>query len=401
MQNPEATAIEPASQSGTRFVRGEPSGKILVLCLACCFLGACQSQPKVVAEKSLVSAQYKQASDHSLPFKAEGDFANGNSIGDVLNDMTVRDTLKQLVDKRSAKIDLKHLSEYTDRPTRDDLMIFKSRDCSFVRMMDLSGAGVNDSDLESISDLKLTQLTVKNNDLKDLHALKNMQSLIYLDVSGCPIDKSGVKVIGGLRNLANASLDGTPIDDRDLAFLGQSKSLRFYRISSCPKLTAQAVRNFKARFPLCFVLQAQPTGGTGFTDIMRVQSSLMNDGEYDEADLSLQGLIKKWQAQSPVPYSWIVRAYRYRARCQAKLNRPQAACHLYDTCLDICAKNTPDNPERPDVQVDYAVLLEDLGRLNDAKTQRAVADQFWKKHPSVTNMAVGYRLNLAWLSKHQ
>jgi tetratricopeptide (TPR) repeat protein len=306
----------------------------------------------------------------------------------------------QLLDKREAVINLKHLSEYAETPTRDDLMIFKSRDCSFLKNLNLSEMGVSDYDLESISDLQLTNLAISKNELKDLHELKNMQSLISLDVSGCPIDKQGLGVIIGLKHLLSLFLCDTSIDDKDLESLADMKSLRYVAVSNCPNVTDRGVKEFESRSPHCQVIDKKSTPGGGFTDVMRVQCSLIADGEYDEADMSLKGLIKRWQAHSPVPYAWVVRAIRYRAHCQANMQRMDQACRLYDQSLALCDKSTPNNPEKPDLQIDYATLLEKLGRLNQATTLRKSADQYWKNHPTDAAESLSYRPNIAWLAKH-
>jgi hypothetical protein len=357
----------------------------------------------MVADKSAIpntTDRSDQTGAKKNSFRPEGDFADGTSLGDVLTGMTVRDTLVQLLDKREEVINLKHLSEYAEAPTRDDLMIFKSRDCSFLKNLNLSEMGVSDYDLESISDLQLTTLAVSKNELKDLHELKNMQSLISLDVSGCPIDQQGLSVIIGLKRLLALFLCDTSLNDKDLESLADVKSLRYLAVSNCPNVTDRGVKEFESRSPHCQVIDKKSTPGGGFTDVMRVQCSLIADGEYDEADMSLQGLIKRWQAYSPVPYAWIVRAIRYRAHCQANLQRMDQACQLYDHSLALCDKSTPNNPEKPDIQIDYAVLLEKLGRLNRATTMRQSADQYWKNHPTDAAESPSYRPNIAWLARH-
>jgi hypothetical protein len=354
----------------------------------------------MVADNSAIPNTTDQTAAKKKSFRPEGDFANGTSLGDVLKGMTVRDTLVQLLDSRAAVINLKHLSEYAEKPTRDDLMIFKSRNCSFVKNLDLSDMGISDLDLESISDLLLTSLAVSNNDLKDLHELKNMQSLISLDVSGCPIDQHGVTVISGLKHLVSLFLNNTSVNDKDLESLEGMKSLRYLALSNCPNITDRGVRQFESRSH-CRVVERKSAPGSGFTDVMRVQCSLMADGEYDEADMSLQGLIKRWEAQSPIHYPWIIRATRCRAICQASVQRSDQACRLYDQCLALCDKYTPSNPEKPDIQIDYAKLLEQLGRLKEATTLRKSADQYWKKHPSDAAASPSNLPNIAWLAKHR
>lgn len=375
----------------------------LLLLFGCLWIAGCGTPPQVVAKKSPLSETAEQSERGTTvkgSFRAEGDFANGTSLADVLNGMTVRETIVQLLDNHAPQISLKRLSEYADKPTRDDLMVFKSRDCSFVKVLNFADMGISDSDIEGISDLRLVDLSVNGNQLRDLHALKNMQSLVRLDVSGCPIDQHGLAVIVGLRGLMNLFISATSIDDKDLEALAGMKSLRYLAIRSCPNLTAQAVRQFQSRHPLCRVTYTTVATGAGLSDVMRIKSSLIADGEYDEADLALQGLIKRWQAQSPVPYSWIIRAYRYRAYCQTNMKRSDQACQMYDKCLEICGKNMPDNPEKAQIQVEYAEMLEKLGRQNEVMTLRRSADQYWKKHPDIAAAEPIYHRNQIWLAKH-
>jgi hypothetical protein len=317
------------------------------------------------------------------PMKVEGDFAGGNAPTDLVTEVSLRETIEQLLNKHARSVDLRKIADYIDNPTKNDLMIFKSRDCSFVKDLGLSGMGVDDSELECISDLKLTTLASADNKLKDLHALKNMKTLIHLDVSGCPINKNGLAVISALPNIWRLHLAGTPISDSDLYALRNMRSLAYLSLYSCPNVTNQGISQLQKWLPKCAIKYGEDVERElGFSDIMRLEASLVSDGEYDEADLAFKGLIERWQVRKPVPYTWIIRAYRHRARCQARMNRNDEACRLYVTSLDICAKNAPDDPERPSVMIEYATLLEKLGRTQEAQNQRRAADKIWKEHPA-------------------
>jgi hypothetical protein len=373
-----------------------------LLPVTCFVITSCQTKPKVVATDSAATSVHQATtSEDKHPFKLEGDFADGNAPTDVASGMSMRGAIEDLLNKHAQKIDLRKLVDYVDKPTKDDFMLFKSRDCSFIEELRVSRMGIDDSDLEGISDLKLVHFEATDNNLKDLHYLKNMKTLTFLDLSGCPINKSGVAVIGSLTNLQGLYLVGTPIGDSDLGALRNLQSLTCLTLYNCPNLTNQAALQLRKWFPKCIVLFGKKAEReSGVADIMQLETSLVADGEYGEADLAFKRLIERWQLRQPVPYTWIIMAYRQRALCQVNMNRNDLACRLYVTTLDICAKNAPDDPERPALMVEYADLLEKQGRTQEAQNQRRSAEEIWKEHPATKEFMPEYRENLDWLSRN-
>jgi hypothetical protein len=344
--------------------------------------------------------EHATSSEEKHPLKVEGDFANGNAPTDLASGLSLRDEIEQLLHEHARSIDLRRMADYVDAPTKDDFMIFKSRDCNFVESLKISRMGIDDNKLEGISGLKLATLECTDNDLSDLHALKNMKTLTRLELSGCPIDKSGLTIIGSLTNLQGLYLARTPISDSDVGALRNLHSLTWLSLYNCPNLTNQAAAQLQKWLPQCRVLYGgKIVRESGFTDILRLEGSLVSDGEYDEADLAFKRLIERWQVRKPVQYTWIISAYRHRARCQIKMNKNDEACRMYATSLDICAKNAPDDPERPSVMVEYASLLEKLGRMQEAQNQRRTAAQIWKEHPATKEFKKDYSENLDWLSR--
>ncbi len=382
---------------------------VVIACLSGCVFSPRPHQEKVAAPAIATPSPAPSHVADGAPgektgneYTASGDFAGGSKLTSVLGDMTVKSTIIQLLDKHAAHISLRHVAEYADKATREDLMAFQERDASFVTMLDLSTMGLNDRDLEAISKLKLTNLNVDDNQMKDLHAIKDMKTLTNLCVSGCPLNLQGISVIASLKNLSTLSMRRTPITDKELASL-YHLNLGLIYLCDCSNLSEKAVEEWQRHSPKCVVISQseQRDLATGFSDLMRINASLMKDGEFEEADMSLKGVISRWQNQSPVPYPLVARGYRLRSICQAKLKRPDQACQMYDDSLDIYAKHIPDNSEWPDVRMEYANFLQKQDRLPEATVQRKAADLFWQSHKPGINQVTNYVANKQWLAQHK
>jgi hypothetical protein len=392
---------------------GLPIKEGMVLFFVIAFLSGCLKSdkpgPQNVAPAAVAPSNTAKSVGGNPPqgekggndYKMGGDFAGGAPMSSVLGDMTVRSTIIQLLDKHAEHISLRHVAEYAEKATRQDLMAFQERDASFVNILDISRMGINDNDLEAISKLKLVSLDADDNQLNDLHAIKDIKTLVQLGVSGCPLNAEGLAVIASLPSLTILTIRRTPITDKELEALNQLP-LKLLDVSDCPNLSETGLKNLRSHHPHCQIIAKSERGdlASGFRDLMRIECSLMKDGEYDEADMSLKGIISRWQSQAPPPYPNIARAFRYRSSCQSKLNHQQEACHMFQESLDIYAKHIPDDPEWPGVAIEYANLLEQQHRYPEAIVQRKTADSFWQKHTITDAQLANCSANKKWLAKH-
>jgi tetratricopeptide (TPR) repeat protein len=354
--------------------------------------------PAVVADKDVVDKR-------NMPkgrFKVGGDFADGEAVTAVLGDMSVKTTISQLLAKHSSEINLSHVAEYAEKASRDDLMIFQQRDAGFVSNLNLSSMGLSDDDLDGVSKLKLQKLNVAGNKLKNLHAIKNMKSLNFLGLADNPLESEAYNVIGSLDKVITLDLRETPVNDNQLAALMPLKNLKLLYLSNCQFLGDGAVQQFRKKHPLCAIITREDKKEyrVGYADLMRINSSLIKDGEYAEADMSLQSLISRWKSLKPVPYPIIARAYRLRAQCQIKMERDDIARRMYQESIGNFKRSAGNDNELPFVRIDFALLLEKLGQIKGALEQRSQADAYWQKNKPDPASLSAFMSNQQWLIKH-
>jgi hypothetical protein len=176
-------------------------------------------------------------------------------------ELTVKETIKNLLDRHIKDIELHDALALSGNVTRDDLLVFQNQDASFVNELDMSGLQVNDCDLEPLSHLHLTTLRLNDNkDLRDLHAIKSMNKLRYLQASGCAVTGAGIAVISQLGDLEELDLSQTPIRDRDLVTLYRLSRLKQFDLGGCPNLSLAAVKLYRSNLPNCDVRFKLPIG---------------------------------------------------------------------------------------------------------------------------------------------
>jgi Leucine-rich repeat (LRR) protein len=249
--------------------------------------------------------------------------------------------------------------------------------------LNLTNLGLTDSDIEPIGLLNLQKLTLDNCAVKDLHAIKNMSQLKSLNLEECKLSNAGIKVIANLNNLTGLDLTRSTIRDADLTLLESMPNLKWLKISGC-SLTPQAVQSFKRKHPECEVLFLRGEKRQlkdGMETLAGIESSLMNQHEFDEADLSINHFISDLEKQATPQYECIAKGYQMRAQCQGGMNHPQAEKEMLMDCINVYAKHLPDSELLPRVQLDCAKLQELQDDPQGAIAMRSRANQFWQHHP--------------------
>jgi tetratricopeptide (TPR) repeat protein len=367
---------------------------------ASCLLGACTSsqeskpavvspveqqqatKPEVPNEKSEPTTEKKE----NVAGANKDDYLHGVPLGIAigLDDLNVKQTIKSQLNQKKKFLDLHLLQNYTDRVTKDDLMLLRSNDAKEVIEINLGGLGLNDNDLEALSGLPLTRLEIDGNDIKDLHALKGMTTLTNLKLCDDPINSDGMRMIASLPNLQSLDLPRTSINDSDLPQLYGLKKLRFVNLGACGGLTPPAVERLKYKIPkteIRFDVASARKFKNGFDTLTNIASTLMEQGEYDEADASIAKFVGRWESEPTPPYELIVAGYRQRADCQAKMGRGRAQLQMLMKALEVYNAHLRDDQAIPDLEMQCADILD---RMNDPKAALAMsekADAFWKLHP--------------------
>lgn len=349
-----------------------------------------------------MSGERIDSSDQPLPetYKMpESVPMTGRSI--PLEDLNPRDTIIALLKRRKPSLDLSGLEHYSVKTTRKDVMLLQGEDGNFVRSLNLGGCHLDDTDIEPISEMKLSTLTLRDCSVKNLHAVQGMKTLTRLDLTGCPISSDGIRVISNLSNLKSLDLSRSKIKDSDLNALTRLSSLGHLDLSSCPSLTPSAVQAFKQQMQNCDVvsrLAVRDEKKDGIEVLRRVEASLMNQSEYEEADLSLQKLLSGWEKNPEGKYEYIARAYELRAKCYFKLDRSTEAMAMQKKAFDIYANHLHDNEAICKLGTNLAVELERDNRIKDGLALRMQSDEFWQRHPPTGSARGLYVENLATIA---
>jgi serine/threonine protein kinase len=136
---------------------------------------------------------------------------------------------------------------------KDDFAVLQEPEAQYVRTVKVDGLKLHDSDLEGLTGLRLEILSINDNKVKDLHALRGMTSLVELQLISTDLNTDGMKVISSFHNLRDLQLDKTFIEDSDLQFLYGLKQLTGLSLNECPKITPTAVAKLRKQLPGCAI----------------------------------------------------------------------------------------------------------------------------------------------------
>jgi tetratricopeptide (TPR) repeat protein len=320
-----------------------------------------------------------------------------------LEEVKPRDTIEYQLKKHGIYLDLHKLENYSAKVTKNDLLPFRTNDGRFVRHINLGGLGLTDVDIEPISELKLTQLELDYNGLKDLHALKRMTSLTELKLMGNPINSEGMRVIATLPNLMDLELQRTPISESDVVNLYVLKNLSSLGLGACPHLTQSSIEHIEAKLPKCEIRFGTATRNKykNELDVLKnIRNKLMRQSEFDEADSALVRLLVHWERQPNPPYELIVQGYRARADCQQGMKHPRAQLEMLMKCVTLYCQYFPDNIEIPKLEYDCGQLLDTLGEGKAALAMYEKADVLWKQHPPDEEIRGQFDGNLRRIGYH-
>jgi hypothetical protein len=186
----------------------------------------------------------------------KGDYAHSNLFVNLpdIDQGNVKAEILSRLKRHPKKVDLSMIQLTVGKVTKDDLSPFKSPEAiNSVNKLSIGKLGITDEALESLSGLRLQDLTLTGDPVRNLHAIKNTQSLSLLNVSETPIDHQGMKVIGNLSNLKVLRFNKTKISDADLPYLYGLTKLQQLSLMDCPNVSAPAVDKLRQKLPNCFM----------------------------------------------------------------------------------------------------------------------------------------------------
>lgn len=279
-----------------------------------------------------------QTESHSLrPSEKEGRSITERSIKfdeplPPIEDFSVRDTILHSMHQKNPRLDLQNLRYYNRKVKRGDLLALQGSEASHITNLVIKDLQLDDADIEPISKMKLQKLNLSYNPVRDLHAIRNMNSLVELTLDYSQVNRDGLKVAATLPNLTALRVSGTTIFDADLPLLYSLKRLEELGLSECKNVSPAGVAKIRQVLPGCTVQTISPVKGfheTGVSDLKTVEEGLMRQKEYGEADLALQKFISNWKNQKTPPAALLAEAYRLRGECQKALGNSSASKQMF------------------------------------------------------------------------
>ncbi|MBS1999827.1 MAG: hypothetical protein JSS86_26080 [Cyanobacteria bacterium SZAS LIN-2] len=365
-----------------------------------CGCAASPSKPQAAAVESTKSGTIKKPRK-MFPYRMGGDWAGGGAETEEI-DRGTRKKIEVAMARQQAVLGLYDQTGLTSKVVREDLELLRKPEASCIRDLDIGDNDLSDEDIEPLSQLSLEVLRARENELHDLHALANMKSLRSLDLADCAINQQGLAVLQGLPRLTYLCLDLTNFQGMDLSGLCRLKNLKNLKLIQCTGISKETLDKLKAALPSCNI-EYNPgldPMHVALLDLRHIEMSLMADGDYAHADLSISGLMDKWKSQSQPQYRAMAQGYHLRGICQEKLMKLPRAAEMYSSARDIYVARLSDYDELPENCVALALVLERLNRPGEARAERVRADKFWRRHAPIARMERIYKANCKWLSAH-
>jgi len=316
-------------------------------------------------------------------------------------EVKAKDTIAHLVKTQHKSLDLQVLAYYGEKITGQDLLALKSPDARNVTKLNLTGLKLNDIDIEPIAELPLREITLNQTNVEDLHALKNMKTLIVISAEDTKIGTEGLKVLGSLPELTDIAIGRTPLKDEDLESLYKLQKLRVLDLGGCNNISQSAIQAFRQRMPKVVVSQSAAPDLVEkryFDSLRQIKVSLMSNRSYDDADIALGRLLENWLKQNHPDPAGLASLYELRGACNRELNRASLAVVNFCKSAEFYKKKSVDRPEIPIVNMKLADALELSGDLQPAIKARQQADRFWRNHPHSDALQSHIDLNLRRLS---
>jgi internalin A len=121
-----------------------------------------------------------------------------------------------------------------DNPGITSIVFREAGKLKALKILQFGGARLDESDVEHLSGLGLTQLSLANTQLTDKSIeliASYFPDLEHLDLSGSSIGDSAMQFVGKLSKLDNLSLSNTAIGNQGVASLSQLTDLRWLYLS--------------------------------------------------------------------------------------------------------------------------------------------------------------------------
>ncbi len=224
-----------------------------------------------------------------------------------LEEFSVRDTIIHTIESGNPRVDLQNLRFYNKKVTRSDLLPFSNLNTTHIDALVLSDLQLDDTEIEPIKSMKLRSLSLAYNPVRDLHVIREMNTITDLCLDHCALTSDGMQAVASRKNLKFLRLNGTSISDADLTLLHSLKELKELELNDCKNISNAAIAKLKQALPNCMVNnshQVKAYHEISLNDLRAIESGLMHDKEFAEADLAPQKFISKWKGEKDIAF-WV------------------------------------------------------------------------------------------------
>jgi serine/threonine protein kinase len=153
----------------------------------------------------------------------------------------IKNPMNHLYSNNRSHLSLRQVIDSLERFSVQDLAPFLTKDAMRITDLDMHDCLLGDDALKYFKNMKLRELNISGNPMRDVSDIKYLTTLQTLSASKTPLTAAGLKSIATLPELTSLSLDGCTFDDGDLQALAKSPKLHFLNIMRCKNVTTKGV----------------------------------------------------------------------------------------------------------------------------------------------------------------
>ncbi len=129
-----------------------------------------------------------------------------------------------------------------------------------LTLLNVAGCSFGNVGLAEIGKAKnLDQLDIKDSNITDSGLAELRQSpLTWLQLERNQVSDAGMEYLSKMKNLKTVILNETPVSVKGIETLCKNKKMRLILIQNCPKISKDAVKGLKKKFPEVD-FQSEPT----------------------------------------------------------------------------------------------------------------------------------------------
>jgi hypothetical protein len=195
--------------------------------------------------------------DHDDEKSWNGDYVHSPIAPSADGVLDGRVELAALIHRHPKRLNLL-VMRYYDKLTKEELSEFKTQEAiDTIKNLDMARMGLNDDEFEAICGLKnLVSLNVRGNPVRDLHFIKPLRNLKYLDISDTHIGGDGMKAISEMPLLERVTAINAHVDEDAWQYAGGCPKLKELYIQGV-QIKPATLKKLRKNLPDCSVVTAK------------------------------------------------------------------------------------------------------------------------------------------------